>query len=355
MADEKFLTYTETDPNSRITRTDSRVSWAAITKNEDAYAYYDKGADYFNGDFVHLLTIRSIGPGGAVGLTARCSYWALANLVDDYVGIDDASGDGLFLFSRMSGSTHYLRLNELDGGDTYGSAADFQITANTDYYLKIVRDESVGTYGTLYLYVYATASRATPVNTQSITLHSSKKDYRYLYAFQTINAGDATRTHTGYTKNLSITTSSGGGGEASTLPEVWQQTPTDIAATTCTGNGHILYLGLSSVTAHGHCWKTEATYLTDGILPLTSDSNVDNGAGSVGAFTSAVTGLTAGTRYIMRAYATNTQGTAYSIVSYIWRSGDSSILEAGNTAVKLTALHYVGADGVEYSIQGTAV
>ena len=348
MANEKFLTYAKTDPNSRFTVTDARVTYIALDRNETAHLTYNKGANFFDGDFVHLLTAYI-----TASVSGSFVYgWALADSADSLFNIDAANGDFLGLNIIGTGaSARSISISECDGGtihtDSYLSAA-----LATPYYLKIVRDEAVGTYGTLYCYIYSDAARATtPLDTLILTLHTSKKDFQYVYGVSSWDSSATPFAGSGYFEDLQLVS-----GAAAVLPEVTQQTPTSIDATTATGNGDVGSVGLSPATAHGHCWKTEAAYLADGLLPLTSDSNVDNGAvAALGAFTSAVTGLTAGTRYIMRVYATNTQGTAYSNIAYVWYSGDSSILEAGNFAVKQKGWHYVGADGVEYYLQGIPV
>jgi len=61
--------------------------------------------------------------------------------------------------------------------------------------------------------------------------------------------------------------------------------------------------GGSSVTARGVCWSTSQN-------PTTSNSKTTNGTG-LGTYTSNITGLSPNTTYYVRAYATNSQGTAY--------------------------------------------
>ncbi|NCC26175.1 MAG: IPTL-CTERM sorting domain-containing protein [Deltaproteobacteria bacterium] len=92
---------------------------------------------------------------------------------------------------------------------------------------------------------------------------------------------------------------------ADTAPTVTTQAATSVTTSTATGNGNITNLGLPNPTAHGVCWSTTAN-------PTTADSKTDKGAAAAtGAFTSSMTGLTAGTTYHYRAYATNTVGTSY--------------------------------------------
>lgn len=343
MAKEDFSTYTETDPNSRIVVGTRRVAWTDLIRNEDAYVYKDKGVDFFDGGFIHYLTIRATGYSGSAGTVNMGAYWGLANLVDNWVGIDLADGDGLFLWARIDAGDgdQFIYLAEIDGGTSYTTANAYRITVNTTYYLKIVRDESVGTYGTIYCYTYTDSARTALINTQSITLHSSKKDYRYLYAF--CNAGSGSDWgHSGYTEDLELFSVLTGDLELANMAL------TNFTDTTVTGNAVIIRTGLSSVTEHGHCWGTS-------LDPTTADSKTTNGAGSLGVFSSSITGLIAGQQYYTRAYATNSEGTAYGPNIKFIAGRKGTVLVAGDIAIVQAKLHYVGTDGQEYEVQGIAV
>ena len=80
-------------------------------------------------------------------------------------------------------------------------------------------------------------------------------------------------------------------------------TVTNITTTTATCSGNVTSDGGSSVTARGVCWSTSQN-------PTTSNSKTTNGTG-VGSYTSNITGLSPNTTYYVRAYATNSEGTAY--------------------------------------------
>ena len=88
-------------------------------------------------------------------------------------------------------------------------------------------------------------------------------------------------------------------------PTVTTSAANDITTTTATGNGYVTALGVPNPTQHGVVWSTDSD-------PTIADSKTMNGAVSAtGAFTSSMTGLTPGTLYHVRAYATNSAGTVY--------------------------------------------
>ena len=76
-----------------------------------------------------------------------------------------------------------------------------------------------------------------------------------------------------------------------------------ITETTSSNGGVISNDGGASVTARGVAWSTSTA-------PTISDSYTTDGSGT-GTFTSSLTGLSGSTTYYVRAYATNSAGTAY--------------------------------------------
>ena len=130
----------------------------------------------------------------------------------------------------------------------------------------------------------------TGVFTSSLTGLTPATMY-YARAYATNSAGTA------YGNEITFTTASI---VAPTLTTV------DISAITLTSaasGGVITSDGGAAVTARGVCWAT-----TTG--PTTSNNITTDGNGT-GTFASAITGLTAGTTYYVRAYATNSIGTSY--------------------------------------------
>lgn len=199
---QDFTDYIEADPNSRIAVAKREITFEDLTRNEDAWVRYNFGTGYFSGNFQHQVVVAATGHLDA-GIVA---VWALTNIIDDLVGIDTASGDYLAveLLYDTGASKYKLRIEEVDGGTPYTD--DYEISVDTDYYLTISRDESVGTYGTLYCYIYSDAERTTLLDTLSLALHTSKKDFTHLFALNTYNSGDAAKTLDGKIADLKIIT-----------------------------------------------------------------------------------------------------------------------------------------------------
>ena len=183
-ADEKFTKYVETDPNARFTVIEKKITVTGLTRNEDAYIYRDFGPDYFDSDFEHQVAVKVT----AIDDQMAFVIWGTANLIDDVKGIEAANGDELHLLFYRNGADYHLGLKELDGGTEYTNWYS-HVVVGTTYYLTVKRDESVGTYGTLYCYVYFDSTRNTLLDTLILTLHTNKKDFRYLYGVQSSNNG----------------------------------------------------------------------------------------------------------------------------------------------------------------------
>ena len=98
--------------------------------------------------------------------------------------------------------------------------------------------------------------------------------------------------------------SNGGGGNTTIyLPTVTTDTVSNILGTTVTCGGHVSNDGGSVVIARGICISTSP-------YPTITNSPTFDGV-DTGTFTSNIVGLSMGTTYYLRAYATNSIGTAY--------------------------------------------
>ncbi len=122
----------------------------------------------------------------------------------------------------------------------------------------------------------------------------------YVRAYATNSTGTA------YGEQLNFTT-------LATIPTVTTNELSNITSNSATCGGYVLAAGGAMVTARGVCWSTSQN-------PTVSNSHTTNGNGT-GSFTSSITGLTAGTTYYVRAYATNSAGTAYGNELYFAPTG----------------------------------
>jgi uncharacterized protein (TIGR02145 family) len=88
-----------------------------------------------------------------------------------------------------------------------------------------------------------------------------------------------------------------------TVPVLSTSAVTNITYNSATCGGTITSDGGASITSHGVCWSSLHT-------PTTADSLTTDGTG-IGSFTSSITGLKFMRTFYLRAYAVNSEGTAY--------------------------------------------
>ncbi len=116
------------------------------------------------------------------------------------------------------------------------------------------------------------------------------------------------------------------------IPTLSTNTISNIASTTATSGGIITSDGGASVTARGVCWSSSTSQ------PTISNSKTSDGSG-LGSFTSSITGLTAGTTYYVRAYATNSAGTAYGMQRSFTTTTSLSGKTPGTLTIKTTVTY----------------
>lgn len=93
------------------------------------------------------------------------------------------------------------------------------------------------------------------------------------------------------------------------LPLLLTTSITDVSETTAVSGGEIIYDGDAPIISRGVCWSTHKT-------PTIDDCKTNDGEGK-GIFVSNIIGLTEGTTYYVRAYATNIKGVSYGdIISF---------------------------------------
>jgi uncharacterized protein (TIGR02145 family) len=139
----------------------------------------------------------------------------------------------------------------------------------------------------------------------------------YVRAYATSAAGTA------YGNELIFTTT------AVSLPVITTAAITEITQTSALSGGEISSDGGSSVTSRGVCWSTS-------VNPAVALSTKTTDGTGTGSFASNITGLTANTTYHVRAYATNSAGTAYGN-DLIFTTGAASTVPGAPTIGTATA------------------
>ena len=106
-----------------------------------------------------------------------------------------------------------------------------------------------------------------------------------------------------------------------------------IVTTSAVSGGNITNDGGTLITQRGICYSTSPS-------PTTANTTIISGSGT-GIFTSNLTGLTASTTYYVRAYATNSAGTAYgNEVSFTTTAGGGGIVTNPGAGVTFNGYTY---------------
>lgn len=107
-------------------------------------------------------------------------------------------------------------------------------------------------------------------------------------------------------------------GNSQTKPTVTTSTPSNVTTNSATCGGNVTSDGGATVTARGVCWSTSSN-------PSVNGNHLQASTGGTGSFTCIITGLSENTTYYVKAYATNSQGTAYgNLVPFTTTGGGSS-------------------------------
>ena len=161
---------------------------ASLDTDETLKLTYDFGASYFSSDFEHSLNIKvTVGTG-----TESCYLWGMSDSIANPIGTLITANTDLIALAWTNGALILTERNSTVSTTDTSSA----LSLATDYYLRIVRDESVGTYGTLYCYIYTDREYCELVDTLVVTLTESK-DWRYLWGASSVGDGAGSTVFTG--------------------------------------------------------------------------------------------------------------------------------------------------------------
>ena len=168
---EDLTTYTETDPNSRITVAASKITGAALTRNEAARVSYDFGADYFNAIYIQCAAklTASVGLGSVISVICVTNNEIIPN---------DATTDINVALSEPADGTYRVYLAR----GPFTASAYQDISIDTLYYLTLRR---AAASDTIYLDIHSDAARTSLVKTISISGIGTETRYRYAMAAST--------------------------------------------------------------------------------------------------------------------------------------------------------------------------
>jgi len=111
------------------------------------------------------------------------------------------------------------------------------------------------------------------------------------------------------------------------IPSLTTASVSSITTVSAISGGEVTSDGGAEVTVRGVCWGTETN-------PEVTGSHTTDGEGA-GSFSSDLTGLTPGTTYYVRAYASNSEGTAYGDETFF---ETTAIMEATVTTAEISLI-----------------
>jgi uncharacterized protein (TIGR02145 family) len=294
---------------------------------------------------------------GGTPVTTRGVCWSTATITALTINkTTNGSGTGSFsseISGLSAGTTYYVRAYATNSGGTkLGNEVSFSTTPDTPVPPTVTTASVTGITSnsavcggevtnegsasvTLKGVSYNTSANPTILNSttnngagpgsfvSSITGLDPGTKY-YVRAYATSSAGTTYGTENNFTTSAVVPT-------LTTVPI------TNITSTTASSGGAITNSGGAPVIGKGVCWKTSSG-------PTITDPKTDDGIGTV-SYVSSLTSLSQGTKYYVKAYATNSAGTGY---------GDEYVFTTA-TAPIVKTLASTGINNTFATLHGTVI
>ena len=184
-------------------------------------------------------------------------------------------------------------------------------------------------------FVYGTSNLPTMANTKAIS-YTSKSESNYSVTVNGLTMGTSyyvrayaiNKYGTFYSDDEISFTMSTQRALVATRPV------TDITANSAVFNGNIISRGIPAYTEKGFCYSSSFQN------PTITDSKIAVTGTGIGEFTANISGLIVGTTYYVRAYATNSEGTAYGTsISFIPSNPNYVVLSTIGIMVQKTDIN----------------
>jgi len=173
---DDFTTFTEVDPDSKITITSTQIDAQLDTTNH-SYVYKDYGIDRFGTDLEHQFTLRPYN-GQSVG--SFIQVWALSNEIGGLSQVQEEIG--LLVQYYSLGPIYKGALFYRVGGSNTTSPTYFSFSYDDTRYITIIRSGS-----TLTAKMYRDSGRTNLIKTITRT-GCPTTAYRYIYGVQNYGA-----------------------------------------------------------------------------------------------------------------------------------------------------------------------
>lgn len=175
--------FDETDVPGRFALTDATtVTITNLDNDEDVRLSQDMGAGFFSGnyDIRCKLNISKCTFNGGIG--GFFPFMVVADANKSFEDLDAGGHNAHAVGFYNDGNDYSIRIYEIYNNTFAMHDESPDLSLSTDYYIHLKRDESIGTYGTIYVYIYSDSGFSTLVDTLSGTLReSSMPDMRYLF------------------------------------------------------------------------------------------------------------------------------------------------------------------------------